>query len=283
MARMSWHEACQLDRSLTALNPFFPEPAQYAQTLTGGLTNRCWKVVTHRGAYVWRPSTPITKAFSISRFQEYQILSALEHNPIAPKPHYICEQGLLVDWIEGIPLRDGLPFDDLLDTMVSVHQANTQRIPVAPFNYTARVDHYWILIDDTLKSDSIRGVYETWRRAPSLADVGHVLCHFDLAGYNMVRTTQGITVIDWEYACIADPRLDLTLSIDVCQHDPQDAVFRYCQKRGVDGIDDWVEGVMAWQPRAKMMAMLWYLLAYQLWGEEQYLTEATRLEGLFCS
>ncbi|MCG9751895.1 phosphotransferase [Vibrio brasiliensis] len=284
MARMSWNEACSLDRSLLSLDHFFAVPPDYAQTLTGGLTNRCWKVVATDGtAYVWRPTTQITQAFSISRFQEYQILSAIEPTLLGPKAIHINDQGLLVEWIEGQSLTDELCFDSLLKTMVKVHDVDIQRIPVAPFNFTARVDHYWMLLNDEYKVDPYLAIYNQWRSAPSLADVGHTLCHFDLAGYNMVKTEQGNKVIDWEYAAVADPRLDLTLSIDVMEEKPLEAVYRYCQLRGVEGVDDWVEGVMAWKPRATMMAMLWYLLAHQLWGDEQYLTQANQLKQTFCS
>ena len=259
-------------------------PPDYAQTLTGGLTNRCWKIVASDGrAYVWRPNTPITKAFSISRFQEYQILNAIEEGHLSPAAVYIGDQGLLVDWIEGESLGGKLSMEALLKTMVKIHDLDTGRIPVAPFNYTARVDHYWMLLRDEFKTENYAEIYRQWRRAPALADVGSTLCHFDLAGYNMVRTSDGNKVIDWEYAAIADPRLDLTLSIDVMNENPLEATYRYCQLRQIEGVDDWVEGVMAWKPRATMMAMLWYLLAYQLWGDEQYLSQAEKINVTFCS
>ncbi|MEL7291666.1 MAG: phosphotransferase [Pseudomonadota bacterium] len=284
MARMSWDEATQLDRSLLSLEHFFSATPSYAQTLTGGLTNRCWKVVTAEGvAYVWRPNTPITKAFSISRFQEYQILAAIEPSHIAPKARLINDQGLLVDWVEGQSLTNELSFDSLLKAMIKIHSLDTSRVPVAPFNYTARVDHYWMQLNQQHQCEPYLSIYQRWRSAPSLADVGHTLCHFDLAGYNMVKTESGNKVIDWEYAAIADPRLDLTLSIDVMEQKPLEAVYRYCQLREIEGVDDWVEGVMAWKPRATMMAMLWYLLAYQLWGDEQYLVQARQLQQTFCS
>ncbi|UUM31516.1 phosphotransferase [Vibrio japonicus] len=284
MARMSWYEACQLDRSLMSLDHFFSRPPEYALTLTGGLTNRCWKIVASNGdAFVWRPTTPITKAFSISRHQEHQILSAISESKISPLPIFINDQGLLVEWIEGHALTHDLSFDSLLETMVRIHELDTRRIPVAPFNFTARVDHYWMMLREEFKHAPYDEVYQTWRKAPSLADVGVVLCHFDLAGYNMVGTPQGNKVIDWEYAVIGDPRLDLTLSIDVLGEDPIKSVHQYCQVRGIEGVDDWVEGVMAWRPRATMMAMLWYLLAYQLWGDEQYLTQAQNTADTFCS
>ncbi len=278
MARMSWQEACQLDDSLASLNAFFPHPPAYAQTLTGGLTNRCWKVVAADDlAYVWRPTTAITQAFSISRIQEFQILKAIEASHLGPKPIYINGFGLLVEWIDGQPLTQGLSFDSLLKSLVKVHAITTSRIPVAAFNYTARVDHYWMCIEAQYKHSRYQTLYQHWREAPSLTPVPSTLCHFDLAGYNMVSTVQGNRIIDWEYACIADPRLDLALSIDIVQEQPLEAVCRYCQLRELSDIDAWIEGVNAWQPRATMMAMLWYLLAHQLWGDEPYLTQAQQL------
>ncbi len=278
MARMSWHEACQLDESLASLDSFFSVAPKYACTLTGGLTNRCWKIVLDDGnAYVWRPATPITQAFSISRTQEFQILTAIETSGIAPKPIYINGHGLLVEWIEGRSLTQGLSFESLLKSLTHIHQLPITRVPVAPFNYTARVDHYWIRLEARYKTPVYQALYNKWRTAPNLTQVDSTLCHFDLAGYNMVDTTVGNRVIDWEYACVADPRLDLALCIDTAQENPYEAVPRYCQMRNLMALDDWIEGVKAWQPRATMMAMLWYLLAHQLWGDDQYLTQAQQL------
>ncbi|WP_114784453.1 phosphotransferase [Vibrio tetraodonis] len=284
MAIMAWQEACQLDTSLRSLDHFFSTPPEYAQTLTGGLTNRCWKVKTHSSdCFVWRPSTHITKALSISRFHEQQILSLIKDTGIAPKPVYLNEYGLLVEWIEGEPLTDDLPFDSLLKTLAKIHNFDITKVPTVPFNYTARVDHYWMLLREELQLDQYRDLYQQWRNVPSLDNTIHSLCHFDLAGYNMVKHSEGHKVIDWEYACVSDPRLDLAITIGVTNEKPLESVYRYCQFRGIESVDDWVNGVMAWKPRAEVMAMLWYLLAYQLKGQERYLTEAQALGDLLVS
>ncbi len=283
MARMSWQEACSLDPTLKSVAHYFSFPPEYAQTLTGGLTNRCWKIVCQQGrSYVWRPTTPITKAFSISRFQEYQILKAICDTHIGPMPIYINDQGLLVDWVEGESLASGINFDSLLKVQAKIHTIDTTKIPVVPFSFLARVDHYWLQIKPDLKSPEFEKIYRDWRNPPSLASVGYSLCHFDLAGYNMVKTEQGLKVIDWEYASIADPRMDLALSIDVAEEAPLEAIARYCQLRELEQIDDWIDGVRAWLPRTTMMGMLWYLLAYQLWGEEYYYQQAIKIKESFC-
>ncbi|MCZ4309350.1 phosphotransferase [Vibrio atlanticus] len=284
MAIFSWSEAKLLDTSLSSLDGYLSEPPIRAQTLTGGLTNRCWKLVLADGtAYVWRPITPITKAFFISRHEEYQVLSAIERLDIGPSPIVVNEQGLLVEWIAGETLYEGLEQDDLLKTLISVHLVNTARLPLQPFSYTARVDHYWLQLDAVHKTETCTKIYQEWRVAPSIPSVGLSLCHFDLGGYNLVKNQDGIKIIDWEYAALADPRLDLTLTIAVARLPVTEAVNKYCQLRGIHDPQSWLDGVEAWLPRSQMMAMLWYLLAHQLWGGDSYLREAEALSHTLCS
>ncbi|WP_434566883.1 phosphotransferase [Vibrio chagasii] len=284
MAIFSWSEAKLLDTSLTSLDGYFSQPPVKAQTLTGGLTNRCWKLVSADGAeYVWRPITPITNAFFISRHEEYQVLSAIERLGIGPSPIVVNEQGLLVEWVAGDTLYEGLDIDDLLKTLISVHLVNTARLPLKPFSFTARVDHYWLQLNAAHKTEVYSNIYKEWRTTPSISSVDLSLCHFDLGGYNLVESSDGIKIIDWEYAAIADPRLDLTLTISVADAPVQETVEKYCQLRGIHDVQPWLDGVEAWLPRSRMMAMLWYLLAHQLWGDESYLREAEALSHTFCS
>lgn len=284
MAIFSWSEAKLLDTSLSSLESYFSEPLTKVQTLTGGLTNRCWKLLASDGKeYVWRPTTAITRAFCISRDEEYQVLSAIEQLNIGPSPIMINDQGMLVEWITGESLYEGLDLDSLLKTLISVHQANIKRLPLQPFCFTSRVDHYWLQLNDFYKNETYTAIYKTWRVAPSIPSIELSLCHFDLGGYNLVQNQDGIKVIDWEYAAIADPRLDLTLTILVTETPVIEAVNKYCQLRGISDVQPWLDGSEAWLPRSRMMAMLWYLLAHQLWGDESYLREAELLSDAFCS
>ncbi|MBO0216938.1 thiamine kinase, partial [Vibrio sp. Vb2880] len=62
----------------------------------------------------------------------------------------------------------------------------------------------------------------------------------------------------------------------------EESVERYCQIPNIENTSVWLEGVKAWQPRTLVMAMLWYLLAYKLWGDEQYLNSAQEFKDLLC-
>lgn len=284
MAIFSWSEAKLLDTSMSSLDGYFSEPPIRAQTLTGGLTNRCWKLVSaDEKAYVWRPITPITNAFFISRHEEYQVLSTIERLGIGPSPILVNQHGLLVEWVAGDTLYEGLDLYHLLKTLTSVHLVNTKRLPLQPFSFTARVDHYWLQLDDAHKDETYTTIYQEWRSAPNISSVGLSLCHFDFGGYNLVKSRDGIKIIDWEYAALADPRLDLALTISIAGASVTEAVHQYCQLRDIHDVQTWVDGVEQWLPRCRMMAMLWYLLAHQLWGDGSYVEEAEDLSRTFCN
>nr|WP_319555838.1 thiamine kinase [uncultured Vibrio sp.] len=284
MALFSWLQAKQLDPTLNALDAFFIEPPVKVQTLTGGLTNRCWRLEASDGqAYVWRPLSKVCQAFFISRHNEYQVLSTIEPLGIGPKPIFIHEQGLLVEWVEGETLTNvGIELDELLSLAATIHTFPSRVVPVVPFCYLSRIDHYWLELDGNYVETEFEALYQKWRTEPSIKQLPLALCHFDLGCYNLVRGDDGVKVIDWEYAGLADPRLDLALILQVADVSVKDGVERYCQIRNIEDVSTWLDGVRAWQPRTLVMAMLWYLLAYQLWGDEQYLNSANEFKGLLC-
>ncbi|NOH67418.1 thiamine kinase [Vibrio rotiferianus] len=284
MAWFSWQQAKQLDPSLSVLDGFFAVPPVKVQTVTGGLTNRCWRLETSEGlAYVWRPASVVCKAFSISRHNEYQVLNTIEPLQLGPKPVFVHELGLLVEWVEGETLtREGIELKELLPIAACIHQYPAGAIPLVPFSYISRVDHYWMQLDGVYENTEFEQLYQKWRSEPSVAPVPVSLCHFDLGCYNLVRGQEGVKVIDWEYAGLADPRLDLTLVLQLAEAPIVQGVESYCAIREIEDVQLWIDGVKAWQPRTLMMAMLWYLLAYKLWGDEQYLNSANEFKDSLC-
>ncbi|WED27826.1 phosphotransferase [Vibrio sp. DW001] len=278
---MTWSEATSLDQSLLSLEPFFRAPPQIAEILAGGLTNRCWKITSHSGVpYVWRPNSTHLFQFGISRIRENQLLESLRECHFSPTPVHLNDKGLLVEWLEGsvgdVPLSEL----ELLTTLTKIHTVNIHNKPVPLFAFTAKVDGYWHKLDLSLKSTQREALYHRYRGLPNIPQVEPALCHFDLGDYNVVRTDQGIKVIDWEYAGVSDPRMDLAMTLDLSGLNVLKSVVTYCKLRNLEEIDSWLLGVNQWTPRNQMMAMLWYLLGYQLWNDEHYLLEANRLEAL---
>ncbi len=282
MAMFSWSQAKELDPTLNVLDDFFSEPPAKVQTLTGGLTNRCWRLESSDGQeYVWRPLSKVCKPFFISRHNEYQILNAIAPLSLGPAPAFIHEQGLLVEWVEGDTLTNpSIELDELLSVAATIHQFPSDVISVVPFSYLSRIDHYWLELGGTYSGTEFESLYKKWRTEPCIKSIPTALCHFDLGCYNLVRNGDSIKVIDWEYAGLADPRLDLAIALQVAGTPVEETVARYCEIRNIEDVPLWLEGVRAWQPRALVMAMLWYLLAYQLWSDEQYFISANELRDL---
>lgn len=95
MAKIAWREASALDPSLLSLNHFFSVPPEYAQTLTGGLTNRCWKIVAGDRAFVWRPATPIPKLSLFLDFKSIKSSKRLSMIISARKPNWLMNTACL--------------------------------------------------------------------------------------------------------------------------------------------------------------------------------------------
>ncbi|WP_413285943.1 phosphotransferase [Vibrio sp. MA40-2] len=277
---MTWNEAKSLDGSLLSLERFFGFPPKMAEILAGGLTNRCWKITSHTNVpYVWRSVSNQLFYFSVSRQKEYQVLQALKECRFAPDPIYLSEQGLLVEWIEGRVSEKTLTESQLIQALCSIHDVTLHDKSLPLFSFTAKVDGYWHKLNPEFKTANRQKVYNQYRTLPSIPTVEPVLCHFDLASYNIVITKQGLRIIDWEYAAVGDPRMDLAMTIELSDHNIATSVANYCQRRRIDKIDHWIDSVNQWIPRNRMMAMLWYLIGYQMWQDVNYLQQAMRIEA----
>ena len=279
MARMSWDEARSLDESLLSLDAFFSEPPQIAEILSGGLTNRCWRIISHDGgSYVWRPVSPVSDAYGISRNREYRLLESIAECHFTPNPVYKNSHGLLVEWVAGEVGKFPIHEFELIGMLARIHSISIRNKPIPPFSYTAKVDGYWYQLGKEFKGSDYEFLYTKWRELPVIPPVEPALCHLDLGTYNLVTTDKGIKVIDWEYAGVGDPRMDLAMTIEIEKLDMPKAVADYCLLRNIEEVDIWFQGVNAWKPHNQMMAMLWYLLGYQVWQDDTYLQRAEQLK-----
>ncbi len=283
MVHMSWNEACELDPSLLSLNGTIPPPDK-VETVSG-LTNLGWKLsFSELAPLVWRPVSDISQTFSISRIQEYQILKFLEKQPdlLTPKAILVNSRGLLIEWLEGETVKS-VSNDTILRLVSKVHQMDMSNTAILPFSYTARIDHYWLqLMDSGHISEPVTGLYHQWRTVPVVGMVPPTLCHFDLGCHNLIKNDSGYQLIDWEYASLADPRIELAMLADQSETEVVPFVAQYCKMRNIQDIDGWIEGVKAWIPRVRVMSMLWYFLAHYHRKTDDYLINANLLLERLC-
>ncbi|WP_238930445.1 phosphotransferase [Vibrio sp. S9_S30] len=278
---MGWQEAIQLDDSLVSLSDYFPDPPEEMELLSGGLSNRCWKISHHGRQFVWRPISRSTSVFGISRANEYHLLMALAPYPFSPDPILNNERGLLVSWIDGHPVDDQISQDELLLMLATIHKVQINDKPIQKLLFSEKVDHLWMQLDDKKRDEDLVRLYRKHREPLYLPESFKTLCHFDFGAYNLIRTHDGIGVIDWEYSAIGDPRMDLAMTIDVSGLNPEIAVAMYCHYRGIDlsDMDEWQQSVELWLPKIRLLGMLWYQIGYQLWGNVLYLERSQQLKS----
>ncbi len=273
-----------------------------ASMLTGGLTNRCWKLAlfhpsTHQTKhYVWRPFSVAAQAFGIERLHEYQLLTMISDTGLGPKPLQLLVDantqtdqvtGLLVEWLTGMEATV-----DFSNTALCQLQAKVHQLPVPSWrlDIQQRGLHYWQYINAAHKTPLLTSIHYFFQHQPIPTAFDDCCCHFDLGRYNVIvpfpvnGLTEDAKIIDWEYAAAGDPSLDLAMTIIANGLDPESAVRDYCDYRQSlnNHTDfnkhDWLQAVIAWQPWCQYLALLWYLVGYDTWQQPEYLQHASQLQ-----
>lgn len=265
------------DPSLIQLQAQWPEMITNIQPLQGGLTNQCWKISTSCGRhYVWRPQSLSTQSFSIFRSNEFKVLNALDDFALSPKVKALLPQGLLVEWVDGRTLNIDDNQDLLLFVMkclASLHQYPTpqsSRFPI--FDYRSCLQNYWQALSEQERVPRYQRWFDKFclnfddLKIRTESIFPPCLCHFDLGGYNIIQKPNlDLVVIDWEYAALASPVVDLATSILAGPFNVEESVECYLQLRRLN-IDkaQLISIVEEWLPNLRFMALLWHQVSFSL-------------------
>ncbi len=139
-------------------------------------------------------------------------------------PHHISDEIVYIDpesgykiakYWDDIRCADSENFDDVQKTMKALKNFHYLKLTVDhEFDPFERIEYYeslWTM--DTLFKDyektkdkvmSLKSVIEK-------ADKDHILCHIDSVPDNFLFRGEDIKLIDWEYAAMQDPHLDIAM------------------------------------------------------------------------
>lgn len=212
---------CLQDEKLDALFDQIPALAGRPRTvseLSGGLTNRNFKVTTPDGCFVARCSAPNADALDIDRDVEYFNSKAAEQAGVgAPVTDYRPDLGVLViGFLEGTTLsRSSFADPDVIERVaVSCRQLHEGPRFQGTFDMFARQQGYL----RTVQSNGYRlpsGYLEyeetmaRIQRALAVRDQGTVPCNNDLLAENFVDDGRKIWLIDYEYSGNNDAAFEL--------------------------------------------------------------------------
>ncbi len=157
--------------------------------------------------YILRINSNKSNLFNINRKHEALILKSVGKVGIAPKiifsdPNY---NFLITEFLEGSFFSKDKVTKNDLDLMYQlINKYQKINIDLPKFNYFDHIKKYEKVILDRLKiTISLRKRLDNFY--PLLEDFQNqdwspVLCHHDLSTSNIIRTSEGIKIIDWEFA-----------------------------------------------------------------------------------
>ncbi|NJC68644.1 phosphotransferase family protein [Planosporangium thailandense] len=188
------------------------------EELSGGLTNRNYKVTTDEGSYVVRVSSEETGALAINRDHEYRnsVIAAAAGVGAPVIAHLPDRHVMVVGFIDGHTFAD---HDFAVPGTIERVAASCRALHAAPpfvndFNmfeiqrrYLGVVQENGYRLPDGYLD--LEPHVATLRRALAVRDEGTVPCNNDLLAANFIDDGSKIWLIDYEYSGNNDPCFEL--------------------------------------------------------------------------
>lgn len=186
--------------------------------LAGGTANATFRVVTGEGAFVVRLHEPYTADLGVDRHREAVLHAAAAAAGLASRVIAVDPAGryLVSEFLSGAPwqladLTDEVRLGELARTLGQLHGLSAPA--VAALDLAAlldrHVDHIAVLDPEAGRAlaPQVASARDTLARQ---ADAGRAACivHGDPAHTNMIGSGP-LRFIDWEYAAVGDPLIDL--------------------------------------------------------------------------
>jgi thiamine kinase-like enzyme len=193
---------------MRAVEVLWPGREARVEPLSGGITNRNFKVEVDGESYVLRIGGRDTELLGIDRYNEHEASIAASRVGIAPEVLRYQSGYLVTRFIEGEPGR----IDDIEEVARMLRRFHdSTRIGgrfdafrvVEAYRATA-IEHGVPVPADYDRAHKIARTIERLR-----ADVPQKPCHNDLLAANFINDGSQLWIVDWEYAGMGDPYFDL--------------------------------------------------------------------------
>ncbi|WP_228064817.1 choline/ethanolamine kinase family protein [Muribacter muris] len=168
--------------------------------------------LTNGERYVLRHQTARASRCGIDYRQEAHLLSQIAPLGFSPKPLCHTENASLLSWIEG---QTATEFSPTLLKMLAYRLATLYTFDVQaekgsealiPFDLAQRCQFFWQQL-----APDVRQKLPFSPPFPTISPFKRAICHHDLHLQNIVLNHGELFLIDWEYAALSDPALDIAL------------------------------------------------------------------------
>jgi thiamine kinase-like enzyme len=194
--------------------------------LEGGLTNTCYQLSLDSGEYIIRISAANTVALGIDRNVEKAIHQLVSSLSFTSAIRY-CDDDhryWIRDYIEGEVLADNVAdmshntLSYMVEQLKALHQIPIEiELPVV--NISEKAEAYWTTLATQQPDHEILKMKPLMQVAMSEPPAGDFcLCHLDPVLANWLYTSEGLQLLDWEYAGFAHPLWDLAALFQGIKH-----------------------------------------------------------------
>lgn len=212
---------------------------------------------------VWREQSLRATDYGVNYRQEAALLSTLHFLPFSPKPYFSTDDFSLLEWLDGtVPQA----FSDRLLQKLATHLATLHSLDLQAVKFAEK----------TAKLDLAERCRFLWSKlnieqqaalnfAPPFEPITpfmQAVCHHDVHLGNLVEQNEELFLIDWEYATISDPALELALFLHAnplsCE---QQAVFFAAYFAKFHGERTaCLAKMQEYQPLVQKLTELWYAI-----------------------
>ena len=203
-----------LDQAISEVSHITSDPL-HIQRVSHALSNKVYKVTSGYGSYGLRINNPSSTSLGIDRRNEASLLKMIEKQTWSPNVEYISSTVLLTRWYQQSSTIDSTGFlSNTMNLLTSVHQfpvldANNLKT----LNVAEHISKYLAHIKTPLAfKDAVTNFCSRYRIPED-----KVLCHHDWHRGNLIQTKNELILLDWEYAALGDPLIDIACFINGLQ------------------------------------------------------------------
>jgi thiamine kinase-like enzyme len=193
---------------MKAVDVLWPGREARITRLSGGITNRNFKVEVDGESYVLRIGGRDTELLGIDRYNEHEASIAASRVGIAPEVLRYQSGYLVTRFIDGEPGR----IDDVEEVARMIRRFHDSTRIGGRFDSFRVVEAYraTAIEHGVPVPTEYEHAHKIARRIERLrAEVPQKPCHNDLLAANFINDGKQLWIVDWEYAGMGDPYFDL--------------------------------------------------------------------------
>ena len=223
---------------MKAVGVLWPGREARIEALSGGITNRNFKVEVDGESYVLRIGGRDTELLGIDRYNEHEASIAAARLGLAPEVLRYQSGYLVTRFIDGETAR----IDSVEEVAEMLRRFHDSKRIGGRFDAFRVVEAYRATAIEhgvPVPAD-YEAAHEIARRIERLREgVPQRPCHNDLLAANFINDGSRLWIVDWEYAGMGDPYFDLG-NFAVNNGLDEDAETRFLAAYGADDLDGYV-------------------------------------------